>query len=221
MNILYITGTHSSGKSVLVESLQRYPGIMLFPRQHRRELFCEEEYKLLYNQQPEKVKVLKNLSDRITTSVHETKRQIKLSTEYRQNIIVADHFLLDCMAYTLACVKLKWLTIEEFNLLEKRLQNELATNTNSNLYGFFIKPSFKTVKINFIRTNPKNSRFWEKHTDFLEVSCEMFNKVYTDYVKNSDDQWKIITSDHIEIQKKLVAKKINQLKHHVLGTTHI
>lgn len=85
-------------------------------------------------------------------------------------------------------------------------------NDSSNCYGFFIKPFFKEVKNNFMQANPKNSRFWEKKTNFLEISYKMFDKVYTDYTKNLNDKWQTINSNNINIQKLLIIKKIEQLK---------
>lgn len=124
MNILYITGSHSSGKSILVQSLKEYPGIILCTRQCRNELFNNQEYELLAKDQSQKVKVLENLSTRLNVSLYdETKRQIALAEEHLSDIIIADHFLLDCMAYIMACFDLGWLTKIglDVDALKKRL----------------------------------------------------------------------------------------------------
>lgn len=212
MKILYITGTHSSGKSALVKSFQNHAGVVLFSRQDRSELFSDDDYKSLFNHQPETVNVFGNLSDRIIAAIDETKKQIKFSSINDKNIIMADHFLLDCMAYILTCFNLKWLTKKEFYLLSKKIEKELVANINSHCYGLFLKPPLNSVRKNFMRINPQNSRYWEKKTNFLEISYKMFDKIYINYINNSNNRWGIVDSNNLLIQKLLVIQKINHIR---------
>jgi|SRR3989344_323208 len=210
MKILYITGSHSNGKSVLQKSLKGCCNSILFPRQRRKGLFSEAEYELFSKNKQNEVAVFKNLSDRLDISVHETKQQMALSKKFPNNFIIADHFLLDCMAYILTCFELDWLTKEEFTLLKKNFEKEFNNYVMFDCYGFFLKPSIEKVVMNFSIKNVGSSRFWEKKTKFLFVSCTSFNQVYLEYTKKTKDRWQILEGENIEDQRKIILNTIQR-----------
>lgn len=208
MKLLYITGSHSSRKSILQKSLKGCCNSILFPRQSRKELFSEEEYESLSKNKQNKVAVFKNLSDRLDISVHETKQQVALSKNFPDNFILADHFLLDCMAYILTCFKLNWLTKEEFTILKDNFEKEFNKCAKFDCYGFFLQPSMEKVEKIFTMKNVGSSRFWERKTKFLFVSHESFNQVYSEYIEKTNGKWQILEDENIENQRKIVINTI-------------
>ncbi|HED37340.1 MAG TPA: hypothetical protein ENI76_03725 [Ignavibacteria bacterium] len=210
MKLIYITGSHSSGKSSLLQSLKDTPNIIVFPRQHRKELFNEKEFKLFAKKEIVKVTVFKNLSERLETSVCETKKQFQLTKKKSNSFIVADHFLPDCMAYITTCFELGWLNKNEFDILRKRFKKEFLNNVNFGYSVFLIKPSFRKVQENFASDSLNNSRFWEQKTNFLKIAYRMFAKIYTEYSPNNINEWQIIRSNKFEEQKSFILKKTYQ-----------
>lgn len=208
MKLVYITGTHSSGKSGLLKSVKDLHNVRVFPRQNRKELFNEQEFKLLYKNNTIEVAVFKNLSERLKSSISETKKQFEFSQNNPNFIILADHFILDCMAYIMTCYKLGWLNNKEFDILKRRFEKEFIQKTDFNYYLFFIKPSIEEVRKNFTKNNDKNSRIWERKTKFLETSHEMFSKTYTHYCSDNKNNWKIIDNDSFKNQKDFIIKNI-------------
>jgi len=208
MTLVYITGTHSSGKSGLLKSVKDLPNVIVFPRQHRKELFSEQEFELLYKNNMTEVAVFTNLSERLKSSISETKKQFRFSQNNPDSIILADHFVLDCMAYIMTCFKLGWLNDKEFDILKRRFEKEFLQKTNFNYSLLFIKPSIEEVRKNFTENNDQNSRIWERKTKFLETSHEMFSKIYTQYCLDNKNNWKIINSDSFEKQKDFIIKNI-------------
>ena len=208
MGLFYISGTHSCGKSLLLESLRDEINIVIIPRKPREELFTQEEFKLLVNGKNRKVPVFNNLMKRLKISIDETREQMEFAIRNDSNCVFADQFLLDCRAYIKTCYKLQWLSFEDYKLLDQRFISSFDILSNYNYHGFFLKPSFKNVKEKFLSSCLDGSRYWEKKSNYLKTSYDIFSELYEVFVEENPENWCMITEDLGDRQKLSLIKAI-------------
>lgn len=196
MKLMYITGSHSSGKSRLLNAIGEYPGVVTFPRLPRNELFDEREYELLADHNVQEVKVFEKLSKRLADSFLEAKSQIEFARKQPPKVIVADRFLPDSLAYMMTCFELHWLNQNEFNELQEKFEASLLSTNNIHYRGIFLNPPFTEVQKEFDLKNLNGSRFWERQCRLLETAHRMFEYVYQDYLPNlhKDNKWLTVNS---------------------------